>query len=503
MITCASIFSNSMVLQRDKSISIWGHANLFDIVRVHFNGIVVETQTLKNNIWSVELPPMSANDGLSMTIQNITSEETIVFDNISIGEVWLAGGQSNMEFELQNSLNAQDELKICDTFNVRCYNVPRNAYIDEYFYINESCTHWELPNQDNCKKWSAVAYYFAKKLSVELNVTVGIINCNWGGTSGSAWISRERLLSHEDTKAYVQDYDKAIDGKTFEQYCQELEEYQEYVAKWQPKINEFYAKNPNGLWSDALAFAGECKYPGPMGCKSEFRPYGVYHTMIKRVAPYTLRGFIYYQGESDDHRPNSYYTLLQEVIVQWREDWLDDTLPFMIVQLPMHMERGDVDHYNWCVIREAQERVHKNIKNTGLAVTLELGEYGNIHPLNKKPVGERLCLQALHHVYHQIDAYHAYGGLYKSHVITKDGILVYFDYINDGFNVTGDLINFEISGSDGKYYPAQVRVYNNEIFLYSHEVRYPVHARYLWTNYSKDINIFSKTSGIPLAPFNF
>lgn len=504
MITCASIFSDNMVLQRDKSISIWGYANSFDIVRVHFNGISVETQTLKNHTWNVELPPMSANDGLSMTIHNTTSEETIFFDNIAIGEVWLCGGQSNMEFELQNTTNAKEELSICENcdLNVRCFHVQKNAYIDEYFYLNDELNSWELANSNNCKRWSAVGYYFAKKLSLELGVTVGIINCNWGGTSGSAWVSREKLLSHEDTKIYIEEYDKAIEGKSFEMYCKELEDYEEYVAQWQPKINEFYSKNPQGLWGDALAYAGECRYPGPIGYKSEFRPCGVYETMLKRVAPYTLKGFIYYQGESDDHRPNSYYTLLKEVISQWREDFKDDSLPFLIVQLPMHMERGDVDHKNWCIIREAQDRVHRTVKNTGLAVILEHGEYGNIHPTNKIPVAERLFLQAMYHVYHNIDGNLAYGGLYKSHVITNGGILVNFDYINNGFKVTGELSNFEISSSDNKYYPAEVKIYDNKIFLFSDKVKYPIHARYLWTNYTK-IHLFSNDSGIPVAPFKF
>jgi sialate O-acetylesterase len=166
------------------------------------------------------------------------------------------------------------------------------------------------------------------------------------------------------------------------------------------------------------------------------------------------------------------------------------------------MERGDVDHKNWCIIREAQDRLHRTIKNTGLAVILELGEYGNIHPLDKRPVGDRLCLQALYHVYNTIDGDVAYGGMYKSHVVTNGGILVYFDYLPDGFNITGELNNFEISGSDGKYFPAEVKVYDNKLFLTSSEVKYPVHARYLWTNYA-EVHLFSKRSGIPLAPFNF
>jgi len=502
MIKCASIFSNDMVLQRNKSIQIWGMAYCNDVVRVIINEISIETKTAKDNTWSISLPPMKASDSLTMTVHNVTTDERIIFSNVAVGEVWLAGGQSNMEFELQNSTNGQQELQECHNYKVRCYNVKRNAFIDEFFYLDERCNSWQVANSESCKRWTAVGYHFAKKLSLELGVTVGIVNCNWGGTSGSAWVSRERLLSHEDTKSYIQEYDKAIENKSFEEYCQELEEYQDYVAQWQPKINEFYSKNPDGLWGDALAFAGECKYPGPIGYKSEFRPCGVHETMIKRVAPYTIAGFIYYQGESDDHKPNSYYTLLQMVISQWREDWLDDTLPFMIVQLPMHIERGAEDSKNWCVIRDAQMKVHNTIKNTGIAVTLELGEYGNIHPLNKKPVGQRLALQALYHVYHKIDENSAYGATYKSHIVTGNGILVEFNHVCDGFNITGELANFEIASKDGKYYPAEVKVFDNKIFLHSSKVKYPVHARYLWTNYS-DVNIYTKGNHIPLAPFNF
>ena len=503
MLKCANIFSDYMVIQRDKNFTIWGWANYNDTITVTIDSTSVEATADRSNGWSIVLPPMSALDCTCMTVKNSTTGETITFNDIAIGEVWLAGGQSNMEFELQNSTNATKELNVCHSIKVRSYNVPRIPVVDDYFYAMENSNQWQLPNSENCRKWSAVAYYFAKSLSQRLGVTIGIINCNLGGTSGSAWVSRDMLLSNADTKVYIDEYEDSIRGKSLEQQLKDRLDYLDYVDQWQPKINEFYSKNPNGLWGDALAFAGECKYPGPINSFSEFRPCGMYSTMIKRVAPYSIAGFIYYQGESDDHRPNSYYTLLNEVITQWRSDWNDYTLPFLIVQLPLHMERGDVDRKHWCPIRKAQFDIHKTVKNTGLAVILECGEYGNIHPLNKEPVGYRLYLQALYHVYRLESADNAYGAMFSHYTIKDGGIYVYFDYATGGFKVTNSLDWFELSEDGVNYYSANATILqDNSIFLKCNELKHPIHARYLWTNYTT-VSLYTKRNNLPVAPFDF
>lgn len=217
--------------------------------------------------------------------------------------------------------------------------------------------------------------------------------------------------------------------------------------------------------------------------------------------PYTLGGIIYYQGESDDHKPQMYYKLLTRLIYEWRVAFRDLELPFIMTQLTMHQYGNDTDMKNWPIIREAQMNVHRTIKNTGIAVIIDKGEFNNIHPLDKKPVGERLELQALSYVYGLMDREEAYGPIYKSCICHGDKIEIIFDYANDGFVVMGDekVCGFEIAGQNKEFVDAEVKIKGSKIFLSSKEIERPLYVRYLWTNYGK-VNLFGK-NGLPVAPF--
>lgn len=238
-----------------------------------------------------------------------------------------------------------------------------------------------------------------------------------------------------------------------------------------------------------------------MGPRSEYRPAGLYETMIQRIAPYTLAGFLYYQGEEDDKKPRSYYNLLSRLIRQWREDWHDDKLPFMIVQLPMFSNVGEENLTNWPLIREAQHRVYRTVKNTGLAVVLDKGEYSNIHPIDKQPVGERLALQAMYHAYGLDNEVRAFGPFYQSCYTLQSYIWLIFNHVRDGIICTGEKpLGFEVAGQDKVFYPADsVQIQGNRVRLFSANVKEPVYARYNWRNYA-EVNMFGK-NGLPMAPF--
>lgn len=498
ILKCSHLFTNNMVLQRRKNIKVWGLSEIGSEITVSINGITAKTIAITHE-WMIYLPPMEAGGPYNLEVSDNKGNK-LEFLNVMIGEVWIAGGQSNMEFELQNSLGGKEILENIRESNVRFFHVKRNAIMDEFYYLDERNNSWMEASACNSKTWSAVGYHFAKKLAEELGVTVGVIGCNWGGTSASAWMSKDMLASDSDTKAYLDDYDKAMEGKTYEQYLDDLEEYAQWFKNWQPKIDEFYRNNPDGGWDDAQAYAGISRWPGPMGPKSEYRPSGLYETMFKRVVPYSLAGAIYYQGESDDHRPTVYYKLLRNLISMWRKDFEDDKLPFITVQLPMHRNKGAMDTYKWSQIREAQMRVHQTIANTGIAVAIDCGEFNNIHPIDKKPVGERLSLQAMYHVYGIKTVDEVYGPIYKSCVYDGDGILLDFDYAKEGFIVKDGITEgFEIAGSDKIYQKADVQIRNNQIYISSPLVKAPLYARYLWTDYSL-VYIFGK-NGLPLAPF--
>jgi sialate O-acetylesterase len=224
--------------------------------------------------------------------------------------------------------------------------------------------------------------------------------------------------------------------------------------------------------------------------------------MLKRIAPYSIAGVIYYQGEEDDHKPYTYRTLLSALIGQWREDWKDEKLPFLFVQLPVFRNEGEDDFGNWPFIREAQMQVFETVKNTGIAVALELGEDRNIHPLDKKPVGERLAVQALALVYKRIPEAAAYGPMLSGYYVEEGAVILRFSYADDGFvilSVSGENPGFEIAGEDRKYYPASFRIIGNQIALWAEAVERPVYARYCWTNY-RPVAVYGK-NGMPMAPF--
>lgn len=492
----AAVFSSSMVLQREKNIRVFGQGVDGRIVSVTFDNKIYSAK-VKNQKWEIMLPPMSAGDDYVMTLTD--GFDTFTFDRIAIGEVWLAGGQSNMEYELQNCTGGEDMLCNDENPGVRYYYTNKLAYLDANFYELEEKSGWTEFSEENARNWSAVAYIFAKKLAKELKVTVGVIGCNWGGTSAACWMSEGSLAEDSELTVYLQDYQKATRGKTEEEQLKEYREYEAYHKEWDKKCSELYLKNPDISWDEVQEILGICRWPGPVNCANFYRPNGLYHCMLQRIMPYTLRGFIYYQGEEDAKRAEIYQKLLTRMIRQWREDWEDHTLPFLLVQLPMHRYKHEPDNKSWCLIREAQMRTYQTLKNTGIAVTLDCGEFHEIHPKDKKPVGERLALQALYQVYQKINDKQAFGPIYRDYVYKDGRIELHFDYAEDGFVIRGKAEGFEIAGEDLDYKKAEVVINDNKISIYSESITHPIYARYCWTNYS-EVTVFGK-NGIPLAPF--
>ncbi len=509
MLQAAAIFSDNMVLQRNKKIRVFGTADSGSRITVSLLNQMQETWC-RNGKWMVYLPELEPAEGVEMKISD--GRETVCFTNVAVGEVWLAGGQSNMELELQNADGGADILKNGLKDNnilskIRFYYTPKIAYEGEMLYAEERKSHWELFDETNAARWSAVGFFFAKELAEKFHdrkedVTIGIIGCNWGGTSASAWMSREALLEQEATRSYVEEYENSQwVRKSRQEQIQDYEDYLVYHADWEKRAAEIYKEEPMMPFDKVQEIVGPCKYPGPMNCANFTRPGGLYESMLKRIIPYTLRGFIYYQGESDEHKPESYYSLFTRMIRQWREDFEDETLPFLLVQLPMHRYQHDPDTRSWCIIREAQMKAYHEVKNTGIAVIIDCGQFHEIHPKNKKPVGHRLALQALWQTYHLLSEEEAFGPVYQDFLYRNGGMEISFRYARNGFSVKGELSGFEIAGEDERFYPAKAVVLSdrNTVFLCSEEVKQPVMARYLWTNYG-EVTLFG-ANGLPAAPF--
>lgn len=497
----AAVFSDHMVLQRDKRICVWGEATDGECIRVTLCEDTVTT-TAQNGKWRVELPPMPACDHLTMTI--VGAQDTIVFSDVAIGEVWLCGGQSNMEFEMHAEQNGTALLEsLTPDCRVRFYYTPKQRMKDAQFELIERNTCWGLATPEGARAWSAVGLYFALELQKSLGVTIGLIGCNWGGTSASAWIPRAAMEAHTALHPYLADYDNAVAGKSTEELLQAYDDYLAYQDAWNVRYNECVKTHPGLTWENAEALCGKSQYPGPMGPKNEYRPSGLYETMLQRVCPYTLRGFLYYQGESDDHRPDTYAQLLEALIDQWRRDWQDAALPFLFVQLPMFRYAHAPDDQRWCKLREAQLLVSQKLRHTALAVIPDCGAFDDIHPKNKAPVGHRLALQALCEVYGVLPQAVAAPPAYDDYVIHGDTMELLFENAPDGFAVVDMPTGFELAGADGVFHPAQA-VLNmprkGRITLHCDAVPKPCYARYLWTNYTDTISLYS-VNGLPVSPF--
>lgn len=517
-IKLAAVFSDECVLQREKNITIFGTGEEGTLVKANLCGKTLETEEVqesegearvKNGRFEILLPPLAA--GLHHTLTVTDGTDTVTLKEIAIGEVWLAGGQSNMEFELQNCTE-HEVLNNPANEMIRFYYTQKKAYMDADFFASEEQTAWECFGGKGTKYWSAVGYFFAAKLQEKLQVPVGIIGCNWGGTSASAWMPREALLEDRDLQIYVGLYEEAVAGKSEEEQRKEYDEYVIYQAEFDKKADACYRENPDIEWAQVLEIVGECRWPGPMGCSNPYRPAGLYECMLKRVMPYSLKGFLYYQGESDDHLPHLYQKLFTRMIRQWREDWCDETLPFVFAQLPMHRYKQDADFKNWCLIREAQKGVYDTVKHTGMACILDQGVFNDIHPKAKKTVGERMCAQALVVAYQKENKADADGPLFTYAEIRKDGLRLHFENATDGFLLddgakkkalcegeTVSDIGFEIAGEDGAYVPAEAVMEKETIFVRNEAISTPVFARYQWTNYG-EVRLFGK-NGIPVAPF--
>ena len=543
----AAVFSDHMVLQRNKYVSVFGQAkdgllikaSLFDANNKLLceNSAICSYSDKADNLddstkgrWLIQLEPQEAQSDCTLVITDGECEKK--FSDIAIGEVWLAGGQSNMEFELQNCKEGPEELKdAAAEKNVRFYYTNKIGWKDQHFFEAECQTAWQTWDSPAKGSWSAIGYFFAKKLAQDLGCVVGLVGCNWGGTSASAWMRPEYLERDRDLNTYLSDYAEATKGKSIEQQCKEFDDYEIENAKWQEKFSKLWQKQPGITWAEAEKILGKNPWPGPASCKNPYRPTGLYDCMISRILPYTLKGVLWYQGESDDHKPRFYSKLFSALIDNWRTDWQDSSLPFVFVQLPVHRYEADPDFKHWCIVRSEQAKVAASVKNVWLTGAFDLGQYSDIHPVAKKELAERMEKNALANVYGlipsvdagapQIEGCHPFydgesdnGQIILTFSNAPLGFELHQDDVrlneykkmeaNQGLSISEDFTGFEVAGSDGVWYPASFAFggtdgKQNTIVLCSKKVRRPLAARYGWYNYGP-VTVYGK-NGLPLCPF--
>lgn len=438
----SKIFSNGMVLQRDVNIFVWGTGTSGATVTVSLSGENAETTVSENGKWKVSLPAMEAGGPFQMEITSGTKSNT--YSDVYIGDVWVASGQSNMEMTVSQSDSAATEIAAANNQMIRQFKIPKTL-ANEPSDIVPTASIWTAATRGNVGNFTAAGYYFAKALYKELNIPIGIINTSYGGSRIEAWMSEE-LLGYDEEDVILQE-----------------------------------------------------------GIYQERQPTKCYNQMLKPMEGLPVKGFIWYQGESnadDMEDAVEYGQLFKKMITGWRDAWGMGNLPFIWVQLPNFGEKYTEPNVwdAWPVLRQNQT-LALSLPNTGEAVAIDLGDT-DIHPTHKQEVGQRMALVARKIAYNQEIVYS--GPRYNSHKITNDGkVIIAFDHVADGLvaknSEKNEIQGFAISDSNGLLRWAQAIVRNDSVIVWSENVATPTVIRYAW-EYNPTCYLYN-SAGLPAAPF--
>ncbi len=550
MITLADIFKDNMVLQREKPLPVWGTAATGARVRVEIQGKTAETCAGEDGSWKVVLEPLAASvrETLSIVVNSYVGEdtravcegakytgygthyigcdtqntgdgegvrcdeeikETLCIENVAVGEVWLAGGQSNMEFWMRYEKHRKREGENCPDPLLRFYDVPKVCYdnqLSEFDYSRMG--FWRSATEEDLDYFSAVGYYFQKEISGYFDCPVGIIGCNWGGTISAAWMNPETVKKvsepwvdwfhsvpgYQDMDAYltaqhgkpVNDHGNPFADLFLETVLPTTLEYRE--------AGKFLLHLPEPT---ASIYDDYEHHPQPQSI-----PGSLYEHMVKPLAPFAVRGVLWYQGEGDDEfgLAGEYQKMLTGLIGDWRELWNDETLPFLIVQIPGFARwLIDISRNNFMEIRRCQERVCDTVPYTWLASVSDAGAEFDAHPKDKEPVGHRLALLALNHVYGEYllsDAPRLVGAKREG-----ERIVLTFKNVGDGLIIyRGGLEALTITDKKDSTIQFTATAKNDQLILtLSESVKGSVKISFAQTSWYK-VNLYN-SAGIPAVPF--
>ena len=492
----APLFQDGMVLQRDMPAPVWGRAKPGDKITASItaNGPIAaqekSTTADATGRWMLQLDPMpaSAANGVAMHLKvNGRIERKI--DPVLVGEVWLASGQSNMQWAISQSRKEDQEMaKSGEVPVLRSFDVPRVLSHTRKETVEGS---WRQATPENAMSFSAVGYFFGRKLAEELQVPIGIIHSSWGGSRIEPWWAEEGLEGIPE----LDNIAKARIAKSpgFPEYDKQFRKYLDQLGEW----TRVAAKAMDaGLPAPDMPPAPELLRLGH-GAET-----GTYQAMIHPLVPYALRGFIWYQGESNNGEGLIYTAKMRALINGWRGQFDAPEAPFLFVQLAPFKYGGDRGNPEMLPgIWWAQQEALK-IPHTGMAVTNDIGNIRDIHPRNKSAVGERLARWALADTYGRSDLVKS-GPLFSGHETQGKGMLVRFDHIGGGLaSRDGKPLSwFELAGTDGKYHPAQAEIADDgkSILLTSEAVPEPQRARFAWSHIAEP-NLMNK-EGLPAGAF--
>jgi sialate O-acetylesterase len=459
-----AVISDGMVLQQGIAVPLWGAADEGESITVEMQGQKVST-TAKDGKWMLKLQPLKAGGPFTLSI---TGKNKIEFKNVLVGEVWVCGGQSNMQWAVKQTNEAEKSIAEAVYPQIRLFTVPR---LETDKPVTEIKSGWFECSPDTIPDFSAVGYFFGRELHLARKVPVGLIDNAVGGSPAESWMNAEALQADAEYKSFL----AAYPGR--------LEQWQAQMEKHKAAVEQ--------------AKADGKRPPNPPG--KPWMPAGLYNGMVTPIAPYAIKGAIWYQGEANATRAYQYRRLFPDLIRNWRATWGQGDFPFLFVQLaafgPNGKTLGDSD---WAELREAQTMTLKAAPNTGQALAIDYGTYDDIHPKNKLPVGQRLALAARAVAYGE-KLVHA-GPTYQAVKFDGNQAVLSFANVGKGLEARdGALKGFLIAGADKVFHAATAEIKGKRVVVTSANVSQPVAVRYAWAKYP-EVNFYNK-EGLPAVPF--
>jgi len=558
-VTMPAIFGDHMVLQEGVILPLWGTAAPGEAVKVSVGDHTGRATADPSGAWMVKLDPLPTN-GQPVDVQ-VTGTNTLVFHDVLIGDVWICSGQSNMSFGIGNAHNASEAISSSNNPQIRLFMAPRAVSLTP----QPDCGtlrwgmqgRWLVCSPDTVTLgragwagggwlgFSAVGYFFGSEVQQARHVPIGLISTNWGGTRAECWMSLDALQANPDLSHYADAFAQTRDNLTqlkIDYDTKILPAWQQAHDAWQQQYGQAYAQAIQ-QWKDQAAAAlknGQVmpSQPPPQPGKPEpkkpvfigdspFQPSVLFNAMINPFIPYGIKGVIWYQGESngtDLTSAREYATLFPALIADWRQRWSTTVpslaqFPFLYVQLASYGWSDAGFGTYWPYLRAAQAKTLA-LPNTGMAVTIDIGEYRNIHPKDKLDVGHRLALLARRVAYGEPIV--ASGPTYDSMTVAGNKIVVAFRKAGANPDPDADLVigvappirlglppavpagtlqGFVIAGADGKFVPAQAKIDGDTVVVWSDQVAQPTAVRYDWAGYPVPPGNLYNKAGLPAAPF--
>ncbi len=479
-----NVFGDHMVLQQGQKNKVWGVADSGEDVTVSIHTQNHKAKSGAHGQWHVMLDPLPVGGPYVLTVKG---KNEIKFEDVLVGEVWICSGQSNMQWSVNSSNDADLERATAKHPKIRMINFPQIGVQEPIWTHNDR--QWQVCSPETVGNFSAVGYFFARQLNRTLDVPIGMINNAWGGSACEAWIRRD-ILEKDETYKPLMDRWAGIEAG----YPEAKAEYAKKLADWKVAVEKAKSENkpappqPGGN-PDGQMFGNS-------------RPGNIYNGVLKSHLGYGIKGAIWYQGESNAGRAYQYRTLFPLMIKSWRDEWGNGDFPFYWVQLAdFQAEKPEPGDSSWAELREAQTLTMKALPNTGEAVIIDIGEGKDIHPKNKVDVGRRLARWALAEDY-KVAGIPCRSPLYKSMEKLGNKAVLTFDNVTNGWRPfdTQEPRGFAIAGEDKKFVWASAKILpDGRVEVWSDAVKEPHSVRYAWAD-NPVCNMYSG-AGLPLTPF--